>query len=51
MYLAGSGHKIVPPAFLKEYRPDLVIVMNPIYNDEIRAELDRLDVSAEILSV
>jgi SAM-dependent methyltransferase len=51
MYLAGSGHKIVPPAFLKEYRPDVVIVMNPIYNDEIRAELDRLDVAAEILSV
>ena len=35
------------PDFLKEYKPDVAIVMNPIYCDEIRANLDELGVSAE----
>jgi SAM-dependent methyltransferase len=37
MYVPGSGQQIAPPQFLKEYRPDAVIVMNPIYRNEIRA--------------
>lgn len=36
MYVAGSGQPIVPPAFLQDYRPDVVIVMNPLYVNEIR---------------
>lgn len=36
MYVAGSGQQIVPPAFLRNYQPDVVIIMNPIYTDEIR---------------
>jgi SAM-dependent methyltransferase len=51
MYLAGTGHEIVPPTFLKDYRPDVVIVMNPIYCDEIRRELDRMEVAAELMAV
>jgi SAM-dependent methyltransferase len=35
MYLAGGGQQIVPPGFLCDYRPDVVIVMNPIYLHEI----------------
>ncbi len=46
-YLAGTGQKIVAPAFLAEYRPDLVVVMNPIYLDEIRADCRELGVDAE----
>src|SRR3990167_6559899 len=30
-YIAGTGQKIVSPKFLSNYRPDVVIVMNPIY--------------------
>ncbi len=51
MYLAGTGHEIVPPAFLKGYRPDVVIVMNPIYTDEIRQDLERMGVVAEPIEV
>jgi hypothetical protein len=51
MYLAGTGHEIVPPAFLKEYRPDVVIVMNSIYTDEIRHDLERMGVIAELIEV
>lgn len=36
-FLAGTGQKIVPPEFLREVQPDVVIVMNPIYEGEIRA--------------
>ena len=36
MYVPGTGQKIVPPEFLQDYHPDLVIVMNPIYEEEIR---------------
>ncbi|MCB0995654.1 MAG: methyltransferase domain-containing protein [Acidimicrobiales bacterium] len=48
-YLAGSGVLVVGPEFLTEYEPSLVIAMNPIYCDEIRAELDRLGVAAEVM--
>jgi SAM-dependent methyltransferase len=50
MYMAGSGHEIVAPGFLREYRPDLVIAMNPIYLDEIGAELSALGVQAELVA-
>ena len=36
MYVAGTGQQIVPPAFLDTYRPEVVIIMNPIYVSEIR---------------
>jgi len=47
-YLAGGGHRVVSPEFLHEYQPGVVIVMNPIYRDEIQQELDRLGVPAEL---
>jgi SAM-dependent methyltransferase len=51
MFMAATGQRIVPPAFLADYRPDVVIVMNPIHRDEIRAELDRLRVEADVVAV
>lgn len=49
-YLAGSGKKIVPPEFLRGYRPGKVIVMNAIYCEEIRADLDRMGLSPELVA-
>jgi hypothetical protein len=40
-FIAGTGQEIVAPAFLADYRPDVVLVMSPIYLPEITAELDR----------
>ena len=51
MFLAGTGHEIVSPAFLKDYRPDLVVIMNPIYRDEIRADCERLGLRPELMAV
>jgi hypothetical protein len=39
-FLAGTGQRIVSPDALVEYRPDVVIVMNSVYRDEIRRDLD-----------
>ncbi len=50
-YMAGTGHEIVPPWFLKDYRPDAVIVMNPVYRDEVAVELERMGVEAELMTV
>lgn len=50
-YMAGTGQQIVAPGFLREYRPDVVIVMNPIYCNEIRRNLNRIEVTAELMPV
>lgn len=38
-FLAGSGHEIQSPDVLTALRPDVVLIMNSIYTDEIRADL------------
>ena len=49
-YMAKTGQQIVGPGFLREYKPAVVIVMNPIYRDEIAAEVRRQAVEAEIIT-
>lgn len=34
-FLPGPGREVMPPEYLKEYKPATIIVMNPIYRDEI----------------
>lgn len=50
-FIPGGGHKIMPPQFLRQYKPDVVIVMNPIYRVEIQQTLDNMKVDAEAVSV
>jgi SAM-dependent methyltransferase len=50
-YMAGTGQQIVGPEFLRTYKPDAVIVMNPIYCDEIRKDLGLLGVNAQLIPV
>ncbi|MCP3853123.1 MAG: methyltransferase domain-containing protein [Actinomycetia bacterium] len=47
-YLAGTGHRVIAPKELVDLEPDLVVAMNSIYVPEIRADLDRLGVGAEL---
>jgi SAM-dependent methyltransferase len=49
MFMPGTGHEVVAPEFLRGYRPDLVIAMNPIYLEEIGASLSSLGVEAELV--
>ncbi len=50
-FMAGTGQAIVGPETLTGYRPEVVIVMNPVYCAEIRQELDRLGLTAELWPV
>lgn len=50
-YLAGTGHRVVAPAHLKDAPPDRVIVMNPIYMDEIRRDLTDLGLAPALVPV
>lgn len=47
-FMAGTAHPIVAPTHLREYRPELVVAMNPVYVGEIQRDLDELDVSATL---
>jgi FlaA1/EpsC-like NDP-sugar epimerase len=49
MYVAGTGQRIVAPEFLRDYRPDVVIVMNPIYEHEIREIVADLGATPELV--
>jgi SAM-dependent methyltransferase len=49
-FMAGTGQEIVGPEFLKRYKPDFVIVMNPIYFGEIERTLEDLGVKAQLVS-
>ena len=51
MFMPGTGHEIVAPERLREVRPGLVIVMNPIYTDEIRRDLEQLGVKTTVEAV
>ena len=47
-FMAGTGQEIVAPAFLTEYRPDVVIIMNPVYRAEVTADLAAMGLAPEI---
>ncbi len=50
-HLAGTGHEIVAPEALGHLRPDFVVVMNPIYVEEIRDDLQRRGLSPELTAL
>ena len=50
-YLPGVGKKVMAPDILKKHKPDVVVVMNPIYCNEIRQMLDDMGLNPEVTSV
>jgi len=48
-YVPGTGHPVVAPGDLPELRPGLVVVMNPLYVDEVRRTLAGLGVAAAVV--
>jgi hypothetical protein len=48
MHVAGTGQRIVSPLYLREYQPDVVILMNAVYEGEIRQTLDDMGLRPEI---
>lgn len=47
-FMAGTGQEIIAPSFLEAYRPDDVIIMNPVYRDEISRDLKAMGLSPTI---
>jgi hypothetical protein len=50
-FLPTSGCPIVSPAAAADLRPDVVVIMNPIYRDEIAADLAGRSVRADVLAL
>ncbi|RMG92430.1 MAG: methyltransferase domain-containing protein, partial [Chloroflexi bacterium] len=44
-YVTGTGQPIHPPEHLQQHPPDLIILMNPIYQDEIRQMTSNMGLS------
>ena len=49
-FIPGTGQQIVTPDFMETYRPDVVIVMNPLYQQEIQETLAQMKLHPEILT-
>ena len=49
-FMPGTGHEVIAPEALAELRPDLVVVMNEIYVEEIRAQLAGMGLHPELVA-
>ena len=50
-YLPGTGKKVMPPEILRTHKPDVVIIMNPIYYGEIHQMLNDWGLTPEVILV
>lgn len=50
-FIPGVGKEIMSPEFLKDYKPDVVIVMNAIYCPEIQQMLEEMGVTTEVMAI
>lgn len=50
-FLPVTGQPIVAPAHLQGYQPDVVIVMNPVYREEIWRSLQELGINADVIAL
>jgi SAM-dependent methyltransferase len=48
-FVAGSGQRVVPPAFMTEYSPDIIVIMNAVYEEEIRRAAANLNLTCEFV--
>jgi hypothetical protein len=50
-FMPHTGQRVIDPLLLKAWNPHTVVVMNPIYEREIGAHLERLGLSPRLLCV
>lgn len=48
-YIPGTGQKILSPSFLLRHPPDVIVVMNPVYQQEIKNMTKNMDISPSFL--
>ncbi|MBN1803666.1 MAG: methyltransferase domain-containing protein [Sedimentisphaerales bacterium] len=49
-FVPGTAQSVVGPDFLKKYCPQTIIIMNPIYQNEIRANVKKLGLTTNFLT-
>ncbi|NER01010.1 MAG: methyltransferase, partial [Cyanothece sp. SIO2G6] len=49
-YLAGTGQKVISPEALVEVGVDVLLLMNPIYGEEVSAQIKELGIEAELVT-
>jgi SAM-dependent methyltransferase len=49
-FMAKTGQRIVGPEHLEDYQPDIVIIMNRVYHEEIARELRERNIAAETIT-
>jgi 2-polyprenyl-3-methyl-5-hydroxy-6-metoxy-1,4-benzoquinol methylase len=50
-FMAGTCQEIVSPSFLQTFKPDDVIIMNPIYRHEIQRDLEAMGLTPNLMTV
>jgi hypothetical protein len=50
-FVARTAQQIMPPSFLASYRPDVVIIMNSVYRNEIGEQLKQMNLHPEVVVV
>jgi hypothetical protein len=50
-WLPGTGHPVIGPDALRGQPPDVVIVMNPAYNEEIRRTLGDMGMKPDLVPI
>jgi hypothetical protein len=50
-YIPHTGQRVIPPDALIDYKPDVVIAVNPQYIDEIRKALADRNIQSDLISV
>jgi SAM-dependent methyltransferase len=50
-FLPGTGQRIVSPDALVDYRPDAVILMNPVYRAEVQQALDARSLRPDLMTL
>ena len=50
-YLPSIGHKIVNPEYLIDNKPELLLIMNSIYEKEIKDMVKNMGISTNIISL
>ncbi len=50
-FIPGSGQEVIAPKDLIDYQPDIILLMNPIYIEEVRNELTSMNLSPEIIPI
>jgi SAM-dependent methyltransferase len=50
-FMPKTGHRIVPPQELVAIRPDVVVVMNEVYEAEIRESLKGMGLTPQVVSL